>query len=186
MSLDQLVQHPLAGRLLVLAAAMSLVALAQYSELLWLLLGIAVLLVLLPEHITSRSVYGLYGIFLWALFAMEVHLRFGSSGQLGGVFLLYAMTTAIVRWMTSTDPLRSWVLAQAVGISVAETYLILLFWPVNFPSQALMITAVGFLGLEIIRLAHSRTLVLQRLAFPVAAVALATTGTVLTASWIGY
>ncbi len=186
MSADQLVQHPLAGRVLVLAAAMSLVALAQYSELLWLLMGIAVLLVLLPDAVTSRSVFGLFGIFLWALFALELHQRFGSPGQLGGVFLLYAMTTAIVRWMTSADPLRSWVLAQAVGISVAETYLILLFWPVNFPSQALMSTAVGFLGLEIIRLAHSRTLTMKTLALPVGAVALATTGTVLTASWSGY
>ncbi|MEK7184362.1 MAG: hypothetical protein AAB701_02480 [Patescibacteria group bacterium] len=186
MSVDIVLQHPFTGRVLVLLAAISVLALAQHSELLWLLTAIAIALSFVPEAATSRSVYGLYGMFLWALFAMELHLRYGVTGQLVGVFLLYATSTVIARWMTSVDPLRSWVLAQAVGIAVAETYLILLFWPVNFPSQALMITAVGFLSLEVIRLAHDRSLTIRTLALPLMVIALATTGTVLTASWIGY
>ena len=167
-------------------AALLLVLVARHSELAWSLMAIACGVVLIPQAATSRSVYGLFGIFLWSLFAMELHDRLGSTGQLLGVLVVYISSTLIVRWMTSTQALRSWVMAQAVGIVLAETFLVLLFWPVNFPSQALMMTAVGFLGLEIIERSDQHTIRARELFIPVVLIAIAITGTVLTANWLEY
>lgn len=186
MTLSSLLQHRLIGRGLVLLGVLVLFVITGSGSSVWMLGSVAVILGVLPEKTTSRSVYGLYGIFLWSLCAMELHQRFGTSGQLGGVLLLYIASTLLVHWMTSLKNIRSWVMAQAVGITLSETFLILLFWPVNFPSQALMITAIGFLGLEIIQHAQAKTLGLRQLSLPMAVVVVAIAGTATTANWLEY
>ncbi len=186
MNLNSLLRHRLTGRGLVVAGAALLLALSPHSELLWGVSALALALVALPEAATTRSVYGLYGIFIWSLLAMQAHDRFSTGGQVAGFFLLYAASTLFVYWMTSIHELHSWIMAQAVGITLAETFLILLFWPVNFPSQALMITAVGFLGLEIIEHAQHHRLSVRGLAVPLAVVVFAIAGTAATARWMEY
>lgn len=186
MTLSTMLQHRFIGRGLVLLGAGILFGIAERAELMWVLASIALVLVALPEKATSRSVYGLYGIFLWSLIAMELPQRFGSIGQLGGVLLLYLASTLLVHWMTSLTGLRSWVMAQAVGITLAQMFLILLFWPINFPSQALMITAIGFLGLEIIQHAQAKSFGLRQLLVPLTVITLAVAGTAMTANWLEY
>ncbi len=186
MNWNGLLRHRLAGRALVLLGALSLLSLAPRSELSIALAVLAGILVLLPDAATSRSVHGLYGIFLWSMLAMQAHDRFNTAGQVAGFLLLYAAATLFVYWMTSVHELHSWIMAQAVGITLAETFLILLFWPVNFPSQALMITAMGFLGLEIIEHAQRHTLSPRQLILPFAVVAVSIAGTSFTARWMEY
>jgi hypothetical protein len=183
---NTILQHRFMGRGLVVLGAGLLLLVIRGAGYAWALGIVSLILAILPEQATSRSVYGLYGIFLWSLFAMQLHQRFGTSGQLGGVFLLYAASTLLVHWMTTLKSLHSWVMAQAIGITLAETFLILLFWPVNFPSQALMITAIGFLGFEIVQHSQSQNFRLRQLAVPLAVVALAITGTAMTANWLEY
>jgi len=186
MTLSAILQHRFIGRGLVLLGAALLFVITKYANFVWILGVIAILLAVLPEKTTSRSVYGLYGIFLWSLSAMELHRQFGSIGQLGGVLILYLASTLLVHTMTSLKTLRSWVMAQAIGITLAETFLILLFWPVNFPTQALMITAIGFLGFEIIQHAHTKTLSLRQLSLPLTVVTVAIIGTTVTTNWLEY
>ncbi|MGI6103424.1 MAG: hypothetical protein ACOYBJ_02290 [Patescibacteria group bacterium] len=146
-------QHRAGGALLTLLGAVLLPFSAPSSELMWGFAALAALVAVLAFRTEERWHGSIPALFVWALVAFS--FRFSGALPVAAVFLAFACAAfAVSRWQIEPylggDPLRATVYALALTILLLEGFAALFFWPINYPSRALLVTILGLLGYELI------------------------------------
>ncbi len=177
-------QHWL-GPVVVLLGGLTLPFIIPESELAWLTALGAVIAATIAWRTGSRWVVSLVGLFLWTFVAFYVH-RLGSSWQAFSVFLVYlAGMVGTVRLLPDLS-LGRVLLAQAVGIAVAELFLILLFWPIHFLARALLMTTFGLVLFELVELREAGMLSWRKIRGAVALSVVVLVAIVWTSDWMSF
>ena len=92
---------------------------------------------------------------------------------------------SLILWLLPTQTRVDIILGYAGGIALLELFLVLIYWPINFPSRALLLTAGAFLLFELIeRRTYHAPLSSLFGSFGIAAVAVV--AIVLTAEWYSF
>lgn len=91
-------------------------------------------------------------LFIWYLIAF--YLQSKLANQVPSLLISYLLVVFFTLQQQDILNMRNFVVAQALGIGILELFLVILFWPINFASRAMVLTAVTFIGWEIIRKKH--------------------------------
>lgn len=176
--------HWFGPALLLLGSALLVLTVSQ-SE---LFVGVGILGVLVSLWTwrqPSRTVSTLAVIFIWSMLALALR-SLELWGQSAAALTLFVVSTLITLWATGQLTTRGLAVAEALAISCVEVFFLLLFWPINFPSRALLLVLVVALGLEVIQRSEAQALTLKSLA-PSLGLSLAVLiGIVATADWFAF
>ncbi|MBI2589674.1 hypothetical protein HYW32_01460 [Candidatus Berkelbacteria bacterium] len=126
----------------------------------------------------------LMSLFLWSVIAFEIRF-FGLVGEVGSLALLFLIGVLMFMWLLMRFDKPSLVLAYAAAIGLVEIFLILLFWPTNFSSRALVIVIVGLIVAELLECRHLAR-PLKSLWPALGLSALSLVGVVLTSDWFSF
>lgn len=139
------------GYLILLAGAIVLPLLVPGSELLMSIAFLGVLGAIWSFRAKNRWYAGLVGVFLWSLIGL--HLRaFETLGAGISLVVVVAAVAGLALWQLETVDTQHAVFGLAAAIVTLEIFLVLLFWPINFPTRALLVTMTYGLVLETIDL----------------------------------
>lgn len=179
-----LAQNRWAGPLFLLVSSLALPLLFQSSELFW---GIAVLGVgtsIWGAVSNNRWLIALVAAFTTSLAAFSLRSGDGIGATLAFLLVLLA-GSALTLWLLPTRTELDIVLGYAGGIALLQLFLILSFWPVNYPSRAILLTTGAFLLFELVEQRSSRRSAKSFVgSIGFAAVAIATV--ILTADWYSF
>lgn len=178
--------HPLLGVALLIGGSALLPFLAPGSELLIGLAIVGALAAVWSWQAQNRWYAALAGVFIWSLIGFYLRGVGESIGAILSLSVLIAVSTSLSLWQLESTDARTVLLSLAAGIVVLELFLMLLFWPINFPSRALLLTMVYGLMLEVLDLARNRSLSLRALLPSLGVSALLTYTVVVTADWFGF
>lgn len=179
-----LAQSRWVGPLVLLVSSLALPLLFQSSELFW---GIAVLG-------TITSIFGIVKPNRWlialgtAFTSSLVAFSLRSAGGLEGSLafpLVFAVGTVLTLWLLPTRTAVDVVVGYAGGMALLELFLILSFWPINFPSRALLLTTGAFLLFELIERRTTRAR-LGSFIGSLGIAAVAVVAVILTADWYSF
>ncbi|MBI4023149.1 hypothetical protein HY375_03220 [Candidatus Berkelbacteria bacterium] len=183
--LDHWLDHPLAGPSLLGLGAVALPVLAPSSELFWVIGILGLGYALWSARGQSRWHAAAPAIFIWALLALE--LRF--LGVLPGAvstLLFYCVSFLVMAWLVPLTGLRRHVIGHVLALGLVELLLVLFFWPINFPSRALVLTLAAVLGAELIFFSETNSLSWRAFAPSLGFTAVAIGAIVGTADWFGF
>lgn len=149
MTLSLLSESRWFGSVLLAASALSLPLMAPDSELFWLVAVLGLTLAITGMSVPSRWLVSIPTLFTASLSAFYLR-SLPWPGSAASIILMTLLAIGITLWLMAANQPTGWLLAYAVGITLLEVFLILTFWPINFPSRALIVTAIGFLTFEYI------------------------------------
>lgn len=179
--------HARTGLVILGVGAILLPFLAPGSELLLAiaLLGLGALV--WSWRTQNRWYAGVAGIFIWTLIGFHLREVAELAGAAVSLVVLMLAAASLALWqLEASEPRTLLLLALAAGIVTLELFLVLLFWPINFSSRALLITMSYALALELIDLARRRALSLRALAPSLGITGFLTYVLVTTADWFGF
>lgn len=176
------------GPILLASAALCLLLVDLQSELLW---GLAVLALAVAGWGTvsqSRWYVALPTIFVASILAFQLStLSDGVAASASVVLFLFGLATTL--WLLPSDrsllvgsSLSDVVIAYAGALGLVELFLILRYWPTNFPSRALVLTSAAFLLFEFLD-RHRHGIGFHSILGSVGMVILAVVAIVLTGDW---
>ena len=176
------------GSLIAALGAVLLPFAAPNSELMWFFAALICFVAVVALRSEERWHASIPALFVWTLIAVNLRFIDGVPGVLSvGVFYLAA--SALARWQVDpyvgTHPLRALVVSQAIAILLVEGLLVMYFWPINFPSRALLVTILGLLAYEVVAFQEAGTLSWRAILPSVGMGALVMAAVVRTADWFG-
>lgn len=149
MTLSLLSESRWFGSVLLAASALSLPLMAPESELFWFVSVLGLGLAIAGLNVPSRWLVSIPTLFTASLSGFYLR-SLPWPGSAGSMVLVMVLATAITLWLMAAQQTTELLLSYAVGITILEVFLMLMFWPINFPSRALILTAIGFLMYEYI------------------------------------
>ncbi len=185
MTLTTVFQTDWFGPTLLMLGSILLAVTVSQSEL-FIASGIlGVLVALWIRKQPNRWVGGLATVFVWSMLLLALR-SLELPGQSASALVLFVIITLVVLWMIGDLSTRGLAVAQALALGSVEVFFILLFWPINFPSRALLLALTVAIGIEVIQRAGQGTLT-GRALVPSLSLSLAVlVGIVVTADWFGF
>lgn len=166
---------------ILLGSASALALLGGDSVLYWLLVGLAIALTAGSTLTDSRWLVALPGVFIVSLLAFFVQ-GLGQPASSSAVVIACAGLGGLSLWVLRSGAAADGAIAYAAGLGLTELFALLLFWPINSPSRALLLTSAAFLLFEFID-RRARGLGFHEILGTVGLVGVAVIVAVLTADW---
>lgn len=180
-STHALAQSRWLGPGILLASALLLALLGGDSILYWLLFGLSVALTAGSFFTSSRWLVALPGVFTVSLLAFFVQ-GVGQPASSLAIVVSCAGLAGIALWALHVGQVQDIAVAYAAGLGLSELFVMLIYWPINSPSRALVLTAASFLLFEFVD-RRSRGLGFHEILGTVGLVAVAVVSIVFTADW---
>lgn len=181
----QLLTNPYTGIALLLLGSLLLPVLAPGSELLIGLAGLGIGASIWSWRGQNRWSASLAGVFIWTLVGLYIRGVHPTFGPALSIILVAGVISVITIWQQEVIKSRQILIGLATGIAAAELFLVLLFWPINFPSRALLIAVAYGLNLEVIEQITQGRMVLRTILPSLGISAILMYTVVTTADWLG-